>query len=88
MLKLPTGAEIKGLFVAPTRVAHAIKGMGLAVTSLDGVSRHNEGKAKANRSKSAVLSMRAEIADDRADDHTAEAVRARRVASNLRGLLA
>jgi hypothetical protein len=88
MFKRPTGAELIGLFFAPTKVAHAIRGIEAAAKSAEGVGRHNRLKASARLADSALFQTLADQADDKADAHMSEADRAARVTLKLRELVA
>lgn len=88
MLKLPTWAELRGLFLAPTKVAHAIGGIETAAANAKLVGVHNRRKAAKRLDESVFYQGLADHADDAADAHHAEASRADRVAIKLSALVA
>lgn len=77
-----------GLFFAPTKVAHAIKGIETAANATARVGFHNSRKAAKARNLAVEFEEMAECEHDRANDHIAEADRASRVALKLRDLVA
>lgn len=88
MFKLPSGAELRGLFFAPTKVAHAIGGIETAAKNAQMVCVHNRRKGSARLVDSAMYQALADKADDAADGHFAEAERATRVSVKLAELIA
>ena len=88
MLKLPTRAELVGLFFAPTKVEHAIKGIESAINATQSVGHHNRRRALKATTDADFLRKMADDRYDAAADHASEALRADRVAGKLRALVA
>lgn len=87
-MRIPSAGEVAGLFRSHTSVDTAVKGIAAASKSLDAVAAHNVKQRIAKNLEAVTLHARAGKVRAQAETHSAEALRALRVATNLKALVA